>query len=79
MDSLQNLVKNQHIQEPPQVAALKKYAAEKHGVDIAVKVAPKYYLITVPGSSLANIFRIETMQITEACKLDKRLVIHVGH
>ena len=65
--------------EPPQVSALKKYAQDNHGVSINVKVSPQYYLITVPGASLAGKFRVETAHIIEECHLDKRLVIHVGH
>jgi hypothetical protein len=79
MDSLDTMLRSRKPIEPPQIAALKKYAFDAHSVSIEVKSAPKYYLIIVPGSSLAHKFRVETAQIIEICKLDKRLVIHIGH
>ncbi len=79
MDSLGDVVQRKNIQEPPQVAALKKYVQDNHNATITVKIAPKYYLITAPGASLAGTLRLETAQIVEECSLDKRLVIHVGH
>lgn len=79
MDSLDSLLKTKQPQEPPQVAALKKYVADTHGAKITVRVAPTHYLITVPGSALAHRLRIETAAIIEQCQLDKRLVIHIGY
>lgn len=78
MDNLADILKNKPTGEPPQVVALKKYAKDNYSIDISVRVSPKHYLITVPNSSLAQKFRIETSQITEECLLDKRLVIHIG-
>jgi hypothetical protein len=78
MENLADLLKNKSSSEPPQVSALKKYAKDNYKIDITVRVSPKHYLITVPNSSLAQKFRIETSQITEECLLDKRLVIHIG-
>ena len=79
MDDLQKMLQSRQPKEPPQVVALKKYAKTHHGVDIAVRVSKKSYLITVPGASLAHIFRVETAKIVESCNLDKRLVIHIGY
>ena len=79
MDSLGDVFQQKNIHEPPQVAALKKYVQENHDATITVKSAPKYYLITVPGASLAGTLRLETAQIMKDCSLDKRLVIHVGN
>lgn len=78
MDSLGDVVQRKNIHEPPQVAALKKYVLTNHGTTISVKSSPKYYLITVPSASLAGRLRVETARITDECRLDKRLVIHVG-
>ena len=79
MDSIDSMLQKRQSKEPPQIAALKKYAETNHGVEIMVRASSKYYLITVPGASLAHKFRIETAQITAECNLDKRLVIHIGH
>ena len=79
MDDISNLLQAKKLNEPSQINALKQYAQEKHGVSISVKSAPKYYLMTVPGASLAGKLRIETEDIMKQCNLDKRLVIHIGH
>jgi len=79
MDSIGDVVQRKNIQEPPQVTALKQYVHKNHGASITVKTAPKHYLITVPGASLAGTLRLETARIIEECSLDKRLVIHIGH
>ena len=65
-------------QEPPQVAALKKYAHDVYQVKIRVLVRPTHYLISVPTGGIAHKFRVETSHITDVCKLDKKLVIHIG-
>lgn len=79
MDSLQDMLQKKRPSEPPQVAALKKYALDKYGTEISVRVSPKHYLITVKQSAIASKLHIETATIVSVCNLDKRLVIHVGY
>lgn len=79
MDNLADLLSKVHKEEPPRVAALKKYVHDTHGKDIQVRVSKTHYLITVPGAALAHTLRIETAQIMHQCQLDKRLVIHIGY
>jgi hypothetical protein len=79
MDSIFKVLKNKSPEEPPQVAALKKYVRDNHKRDIQVSVSKSHYLITVPGAALAHTLRIETAKIIEICDLDKRLVIHIGY
>ncbi len=79
MNSIEDLLKNKKPHEPAQVAALKKYVYDNYKETIAVRVASKHYLITVPGAALAQRLRVETKAITEECNLDKKLVIHIGY
>jgi hypothetical protein len=79
MDSLKSMIDKHKPIEPPQVAALKKYALNTYGVFIEVKVSSNHYLVRVPGASLAQKFRFESAKITAECNLDKKLVIHIGH
>lgn len=79
MDSLKSMINKQRPIEPPQVAALKKYAFDVYEVEIEVKVSANHYLIRVPGASLAQKFRFETAKIIAECNLDKKLVIHIGY
>lgn len=78
MDSLENLLHTRSSDEPPQVAALKRYALETHGIDIPVFSSARNYLIRVPNGALAHKFRLETAHITTVCNLDKPLVVHIG-
>jgi hypothetical protein len=79
MDSLQDMLKNKRPSEPPQVVALKEYARKNYGIEIQVRTSRTHYLLTVPGAAYAHKFRVDTTAITEACQLDKRLVIHIGY
>jgi hypothetical protein len=79
MDNLADLLGSIKSDEPPQVAALKKYIRETHHKEIQVRVSKTHYLITVPGAALAQTLRIETAEIMQVCKLDRRLVIHIGY
>ncbi len=79
MDSLQSILLNKKPQEPPQIMALKTYVKTNHGVDIQVFAHKKHYIIQVPGASIAQKLRMENHEIIESCKLDKKLVIHIGY
>lgn len=78
MEEIRELLKGKVPQEPPQIAALKRYAQDTHGLDIPVYATARSYMIKVPNGALAYKFRLETIQITQICNLDKRLVIHIG-
>ncbi len=78
MDTIGNLLQKKAPQEPPQVAALKAYVLHTYDEPVKVSVNPNYYRITVSSAALAGRLRLETMQIQEACKLDKKLVIQIG-
>ena len=78
MDSIADIAKNRTPSEPPQIAALKEYALEKHGIDISVFKSARNYLIRVPSGAVAQKFRLETLTITKICNLDLPLVIHIG-
>lgn len=78
MDSLSDLVNKKLPQEPPQVAALKDYVKNNYGESAAVSVNPKFYRIRVASASLAGRLRMDTIQITKECELDRKLVIQIG-
>lgn len=78
MDSIDNILRSKNTSEPPQVSALKRYVKDNHDTDISVRVSSKAYVITVPNAALAHKMRVETREITHQCKLEKRLVIHIG-
>ena len=78
MDSINDLLSKKTPSEPPQVSALKDYARRNYDVEVSIRVSPKYFLISAPNAALAHKMRVDTVRITEECKLDKRLVIHIG-
>ncbi len=78
MDSIGDLLNTNQSAEPPQVAALKKYVKDNYDSKASVRVSPKYLLISAPNAAIAHKMRVDTLKITEECKLDRRLVIHIG-
>lgn len=78
MDSMSELLSLRPPSEPPQIAALKAYALDTHGISISVFSSARHYLIRVPSGALAHKFRLETAHIMQTCNLDKPLVIHIG-
>lgn len=79
MQSLQDMLQDKRPSEPPQVRALKEYARKHYGIEIQVRTSRSHYLVTVPGAAYAHKVRVDTLAITEACQLEKRLVIHIGY
>ena len=79
MESMNVIIKSKKSSEPPQVSALKAYAKKHHNTDVAVRIASSHYLISVPSAAIAQKLRFETQTIKSECKLDKRLVIHIGY
>ncbi len=78
MDSIGDMLNQKKSSEPPQIAALKQYALETHGINVSVYSSARSYLIRVPNGALAHKFRLETAHIISVCNLDKPLVIHIG-
>ena len=78
MDSLQDLLKGRAPEEPPEVAAAKRYIFEQFAAASSVRLQDNALIITVASASLANTLRLRTVQLQAACGTDKRLVFRIG-
>ena len=79
MDNISDLLKAKKPDEPPQLQALKAYVLENHNEVIKCSVSQSGYSISVPNASLASTLHMETPKIIEACNLNKKLFIRIGH
>jgi hypothetical protein len=79
MDSINDLLRTKKPSEPPQLQAMKDYVKLHHNQIIKCSVSQFGYSITVPNASLASTLHMETPKIIEACQLDKKLFIRIGH
>ncbi len=78
MDSLQDMLSNNPLEEPPQVRALKEYVTKQYESASTVTVTPRNYILAVASAPLASNLQLERAQIELICKLDKPLRIRIG-
>lgn len=78
MDELKDLLEGRETNEPPQILALKNYVKNYHGIEVKILSRQNHYLLKVPNASIAQTLQFEVVKISELCRLDKRLVIHIN-
>lgn len=78
MDSLSDLLSNKGFDEPPEVAAIKRYVRDTFQADVHVQVRDSDILIIVPNASLASRLRFATQPLREAAQTQKRLSFRIG-
>ncbi len=78
MDSLQDLILSNPLEEPPQVRALKDYVNKQYESTCTVTVTPRNYILAVTSAPLANTLQLERAQIATVCGLDKPLRVRIG-
>lgn len=78
MDSLFKILQNKDFDEPPEMAAIKKYVKDEFNLDVGVQVRDKDIIITVPNAALAGTLRMRGPEIKRRCQLTKRLTFKIG-
>lgn len=78
MDSLHSILSNKDFDEPPEMAAIKKYVLDEFRINVAVLVREKDIVVTVPSAALAGTLRLRGPEIKRRCQLDKRLTFRIG-
>lgn len=78
MDSLGSILSRKDYDEPPEMAAIKKYVKDEFDASVAVQVRDKDIVITARSASLANVLRLRGPAIKKAAKTDKRLTFRIG-
>lgn len=77
MDSLDSILKHKQFDEPPEMAAIKKYVQDEFQIDVQVLVRDRDIVIQVPSAALANTLRLRSPDIKRRCKTDKRLTFRI--
>ena len=75
---MKDLLKDRTPEEPPEIAAAKRYIFEQFGVPSSIRLQNDALIITVSSAALANTLRLRTVQLQAACHTDKRLVFRIG-
>jgi hypothetical protein len=78
MDSLGDLLKGRTPQEPPEVAAAKRYIFEHFATGSSVTLQPNALVITVASASLASTLRMQLPKLQAACGTDKQIIFRIG-
>ena len=78
MDSLSDILRRKDFDEPPEMAAIKKFVQDRYQETVAVTIRERDILIATRSAALANTLRLNTRQLQAAAKTDKRLVFRTG-
>lgn len=78
MDSLSDILHRKDFDQPPEMAAIKKYVKDEFKLDVSVQVRERDILIMVPNAALANTLRLRGPEIKRRCQLTKRLTFRIG-
>jgi len=77
-DSIADILSGQKFEEPPEIAVIKQFMADKFQSVGKVTVGPGQIIITVASSALAGTLRMHLHELKRLCQTQKRLVIRIG-
>ncbi len=77
MDSILNILSKKDFDEPPEIAAVKKYAKDAFNIEVSVMIRDRDVVISVPNSAAANALRLRSPDIKEVCHIEKRLTFRI--
>jgi len=77
-DSLANILSNKNFDEPPEIAAIKKFVQDNYQEDVEVLVREHNIVIAGRSASLVNTLRLDMRQLQAAAQTEKRLVFRIG-
>jgi hypothetical protein len=78
MDSLFSILGNKNFDEPPEVAAIKKFVRDSFHADVIVLIRDKDIVITVPSAAFANALRLRSSEMKRRCQIEKRVIFRIG-
>jgi hypothetical protein len=78
MDSINNILGDRKISEPPENGAIRDYVKSIFNSYVMVVSQKTTIIITAPSSSLANALRLNTRQLQLAANTKKKLVFRTG-
>jgi len=78
MDSLNDILSRKDFEEPPEMAAIKKFVQDNYQETVEVTIRERDILIATPSAALANTLRLKTRELQSAARTDKRLTFRIG-
>lgn len=78
MDALSDILHGKDFEEPPEMAAIKKYVKDEFKLDIGVQVRDRDIVVMVPNAALANTLRLRGPELKRRCQLTKRVTFRIG-
>ncbi|HVX24489.1 MAG TPA: hypothetical protein VG992_04080 [Candidatus Saccharimonadales bacterium] len=78
MDALNQILRDKNFDEPPEMAAIKKYVQDEFETAVGVLIRERDIVIIVPNAGLANTLRLRSPDIKRRCQLTKRLTFRIG-
>ncbi|HUY85074.1 MAG TPA: hypothetical protein VMU97_01005 [Candidatus Dormibacteraeota bacterium] len=78
MDALSDILHKKDFDEPPEMAAIKKYVKDEFKLDVGVQVRERDIVVIVPNAALANTLRLRGPDIKRRCQLTKRLTFRIS-
>jgi hypothetical protein len=78
VDSLLSILSDKNFDEPPEMAAIKKYVQDEFSTEVGVQVRDRDIVIIVPSAALANTLRLRSPEIKRRCQLTKRLTFRIS-
>lgn len=78
MSSIGDVLRNRGLDEPPEIAIIKKFVRDKYDYPASVTVKDKQVIVAVPSAALAGTLRHDSQELSKLCQTKKRLVFRVG-
>lgn len=78
MDSLEEILASKNWDEPPVVAAIKKFVQKKYNASVGVQLANEQIIITAGSSSLASAIRSNLSELAKIADTNKKLVVRIS-
>jgi hypothetical protein len=79
MDSLFSILSDKDFDEPPEIAAVKKYIFDAYKVDASVQVRSNDLIVTVPSAALVNTLRLQGPEMKRRCNLvERKIIFRIG-
>jgi len=76
-NSLADLLANKNFDEPPEMAAIKKFVKDAFDEECEVLVRERDIVLTVRSSALANTLRLKINELRAAAQTEKRIVFRI--
>lgn len=78
MDSLEEILASKNWDEPPVIAAIKKFVQKKYNASVGVQLANEQIIITAGSSSLASAIRSNLSELAKIADTNKKLVVRIS-